>query len=151
MYLVVNGFGASGSKIRRTRVEPPLNESDKVSDLRSRVASIINKSPDSFLLMHCGVVLRDDDQPLSSHNIRPTTASVHVFPKPPATSNEARSADNLAPKMSDDEMQQFMIAFGMAVIIIFIVLNSIILLSELVRLIICDKTFKFAIRNLDLE
>lgn len=79
------------------------------------MASIIKKSPDSFLLMYCGVVLRDDDQPLSSHNIRPTTASVHVFPKPPVTSNEARSDDNLAPKMSDDEMQQFMIAFGMAV------------------------------------
>ena len=61
------------------------------------------------------VVLKDDSQLLSAHNIRPATSSIHVFPKPPTTSNDTRSEENLAPKMTDDEMQQFMIAFGMAV------------------------------------
>jgi hypothetical protein len=57
MYLLVNGFGDNGPKIRRTRVDPPLNESSKVSDLRSRVAGILDKKTDAFILMHCGVSL----------------------------------------------------------------------------------------------
>ena len=57
MFLLVNGFGNNGPKIRRTRLEPPLNETAKVSDLRARVSDIINRTPDSFILMHCGVRL----------------------------------------------------------------------------------------------
>ncbi len=55
MYLLVNGFGQNGPKVRRTKVEPPLKDGCKVKDLRTRVASIINKTKDSFILMHCGV------------------------------------------------------------------------------------------------
>ena len=55
MYLLVNGFGENGPKIRRTKVEPPLKDTSKVSDLRTRVASILKKKKDSFILMHCGV------------------------------------------------------------------------------------------------
>ena len=57
MYLQVNGFGKTGPKIRRTKVEPPLKETAKVSDLRTRVATIIKKPKGDFVLMHCGVSL----------------------------------------------------------------------------------------------
>ena len=41
MFLLVNGFGNNGPKIRRTRLEPPLNETAKVSDLRASGVRLI--------------------------------------------------------------------------------------------------------------
>ena len=58
MYLLVNGFGNNGPKVRRTRLESPLTDASKVSDLRASVATQINQSPDSFVLMHCGVSIK---------------------------------------------------------------------------------------------
>lgn len=113
MYLVVNGFtGKSASTMSRTPVDPPLGDDAKVSDLRSRVAQMIHLPQDAFVLMHCGVILRDDDQLLSARKIRVSSSSIHVFPK---AATPRKTNDQPKTKMTDEEMGQFMIAFGMAV------------------------------------
>jgi len=57
------------------------------------------------------ITLVDDDVALTAANIRPTSSSIHVLPKP-----SSRSEPVVPKTMSEEEMQQFMIAFGMAVI-----------------------------------
>ena len=97
------------SPLFRTTLDDLPSES-KVAQLRSDVAKLLQMELNSFNLLYCGRIL-DDERTIESYKIK-STSSVHVIPKAPkqeVEETEERKA------VTDEELQQFMIAFGMAV------------------------------------
>ena len=114
MYLLCakspQGPSAPGeSPLFKTKIDALPLES-KIIKLRTDVAKLLEMELDSFNLLYCGRIL-DDEKTIESYNIK-ATSSVHVIPKAPK-----QHLQDIEDKraITDEELQQFMIAFGMAV------------------------------------
>ena len=97
------------SPLFKTKIDD-LPTDSKISQLRSDVAKLLQMEANTFNLLYCGRIL-DDERTIESYKIK-STSSVHVIPKAPkqdVEDTEERKA------VTDEELQQFMIAFGMAV------------------------------------
>jgi len=97
------------SPLFKTKIDDLPSES-KVTQLRSDVAKLLQMELTSFNLLYCGRIL-DDERTIGSYKIK-STSSVHVIPKPPKQDFEETEERKA---VTDEELQQFMIAFGMAV------------------------------------
>lgn len=107
MYLLCADVNGQGGGLTRSKLEP-LPDSEKVSKLREKVAGVTQKEASSFNLIYCGKIL-DDDRTLSSYGIK-SSSSVQLMPK------TQQEVTKVAPVPTTDEnVQQFMLAFGMAV------------------------------------
>lgn len=111
MFLVCVKQGAKdGTPIFRTKIDP-LDASQKVSELRSRAATLASLEMNSFNLVHGGRILRDN-QTLGSYKIGPRSC-VHVLPKPPEAP-EPIPIDEESPDDAEAAWQQFKLSFKMA-------------------------------------
>jgi len=106
MYLLC--ANSSGQGLSRSKLDP-MAESEKVSKLREKAANVTQLEASNFNLIYCGKVL-DDDRTLESYGIR-STSCVQVMAKA-----QVGEVTKVAPVPATDEnVQQFMLAFGMAV------------------------------------
>jgi len=100
---------ADGQGLSRSKLDPLPESEQVVSKLREKVASLTQQESSSFNLIYCGKILDDDQRRLESYGIRPSSV-IQVMPKPQG------EVPKVAPIPSTDEnVQQFMLAFGMAV------------------------------------
>ena len=97
------------SPLFKTKIDE-LPSDSKVAQLRSEVAKLLQMEANSFNLLYCGRIL-NDERTIESYKIK-STSSIHVIPKAPKQDME--EAEERKP-VTDEELQQFMIAFGMAV------------------------------------
>ena len=97
------------SPLLKTKIED-LPSDSKVAQLRSDIAKHLQMEPNSFNLLYCGRILQDE-RTIESYKIK-STSSVHVIPKAPKQDMEEVEERKA---VTDEELQQFMIAFGMAV------------------------------------
>ena len=97
------------SPLFKTKIDPPSADS-KIVKLRDDIAKLLQMEPNSFNLLYCGRIL-DDEKTVGFYKIK-STSSVHVIPKAPKQETEEIEEKR---NVTDEELQQFMIAFGMAV------------------------------------
>lgn len=100
----------AGSRFSRAKIE--AKEDSTLGSIRSEAAKMSGLDEGAFNLLHCGRLLRttEDSKTLSACNVRPTS-TLHIIPKAPQQQVDPAAKRTL----SEDEMQQFLIAFGMAV------------------------------------
>ena len=97
------------SPLFKTKIDE-LPQNSQIAKLRAEVAKLLEMESNSFNLLYCGKIL-DDEKTIEFYNMKPTS-SIHVIPKAPK-----QNLDEIDEKktVTDEELQQFMIAFGMAV------------------------------------
>jgi len=117
---------SSTSTIRRIKMESGgesggagLTEEMSVGQLREKVAEVLvsqqHQEPGArFRMIHCGKVLQEDDKKLQALGIS-TRSSIQVIPMNPDDEDEREEVKIPPAPSSEDDIHQFMIAFGMAV------------------------------------
>ena len=97
------------SPLFKTKIDE-MSQETKILSLRTKVAELLQMELNSFNLLYCGRKL-DDEKTVGHYGIK-ATSSVHVIPKAPV---QVQDEIDETRTVTDDELQQFMIAFGMAI------------------------------------
>jgi hypothetical protein len=101
---------ANSSECKHTKIQSEQDET--VSAFRARVAQLCGV--DHFKLLFQGRLLADENQTLASYKVSPAS-TLHVIQTPGVPTTEDQAAAAKKPPPTDDEIQQFMIAFGLAI------------------------------------
>lgn len=98
-----------GAEFKHAKLQ--VDPTDKLSMIRDKVAKHFNI--DHFKLLFLGRHIVDNDQPMSFYKMN-SNSTIHVI-ESGLQAEEPKAAAEKKPAPSDDEIQQFLIAFGMAV------------------------------------
>jgi hypothetical protein len=98
-----------GKAVKTTLLAADLSATT-VAQLRAKAAEVSSLAADRVNLLYCGRLLTDDGATLLSQGVRAGGAMVHVIKKP-----DGNLVAPMGPKtLTDEEMRQFFVAFGMA-------------------------------------
>jgi len=116
-----SGAASSSGQIKRIKMDLEANdcgtEEISVGQLREKISNVLvsqhqQEAGSQFKIIYCGRILKDDDKRLKSLGIS-SRSSIQVIPSPSVGED---SDIRVAPvSTTDEEVQQFMLAFGMAV------------------------------------
>lgn len=99
-----------GAEFKHAKLQ--VDPTDKLTVIREKVAKHFNI--DHFKLLFLGRQIIDNDQPMSYYKMN-SNSTIHVIESGMQGAMAADEISEKKPAPSDDEIQQFLIAFGMAV------------------------------------
>ncbi len=100
----------NGAELKHTKIQ--VEPTENLAAIREKVAKHFNIN--HFKLLFHGRLVSDNDQPMSHYKMN-ANSTIHIIESGPPLNEESTETPVKRPPPSEDEIQQFLIAFGLAV------------------------------------